>query len=304
MMNKVLLKRKHEEESTATQAISSPNPPKKKKAVQWAAVTSSTNNVSDDETFAPSQFAARALLRLSQTPMTNWAQHFDESSSGSSSDEDEEKATLTLSENKMVKALVKATFDAAAKSKKATANAVSPIIKPDNHLQALVSQQTKTTVQYHKASDIKAFFEPVTESKTNAYTLELVKAVRCDDVATVRRLHSEGHSMEACNKFGDSIVHLACRRNSEQVLSFLLQECKVGAKLVCDYGRTPLHDACWTTSPNYTIIAMLLDASPDLLYVKDARGSTALEYLKKEFWQGMCSFLEQRPVAGLIPKEL
>lgn len=297
MMKKVLLKRKHEE-STGAKVISSPNPPKKKKVVQWAATS---NNVSDDETSVPTQAAARALLELSQAAMTNWAQYFDESSSGSSSDEDEDPSVL--SENKMVQALVKATFDAAAKSKSTTIDA-SPIVKPDHHLEALVSKQTNTTVQYHKASDMKSFFEPVTESKTNAYSLELVKAVRCDDVATVRRLHSEGHSMEACNKFGDSIVHLACRRNSEQVLSFLLQECKVSAKLVCDYGRTPLHDACWTTSPNYTVISMLLDASPDLLYVKDARGSTPLEYLKKEFWQGMCNFLERRPVAGLVPKEL
>ena len=301
MMKKVLLKRKHNE-SIANEIVSSPQPPTKKKMVQWAA-----NSVSDDEAGIPvnaSQAAAFALLELSQTAMKNWTHCFDESSSSSGSDDEEEKASSRMREDKVVKSLVKATFEAAAsKSKKSSSNFL-PVVNPDMFLQSLISNHTADKVKYHKASDLESFFEPVTASKTAAYTLELCKAVRSDDVATVRRLYAQGHSMEASNKFGDSIVHLACRRNSERVLTFLLQTCKVPCKLVCDYGRTPLHDACWTTSPNYAISGMLLDVCPDLLYVKDARGSTALEYLKKEFWSEMCEFLQDRPINTLLPKVL
>ena len=303
MTSKVLLKRKHND-SSGCQIICSPQPPTKKKVVCWTA-----NNVSDDETcLSSSSDAAATLLQLSRTTMPNWAQYFDEpSSSSSGSDDEEQKTSSRLREDQMIKSLVKATFDAAAaaaaESKNASIEAAS-VVKPDTYIQSFISKQTDRKIEYHKASDLQSFFDPITTSKTDAYTLEICKAVRSDDVATLRRMHAQGNSMEACNKYGDSIVHLACRRNSERVLSFLLQTCQVPCKLVCDYGRTPLHDACWTTSPNYTIIGMLLDVCPDLLYVKDARGSTAFEYLKKEFWPEMCAFLQDRSITTLLPKEL
>ena len=297
MMKKVLpsrsplKKRKHE--ALLSPPLGSPEPLKKKAVLQKQVASVSVTSVSDDET-SPS-VAAQALLKLSQAPMTSWVQHFEEASYSSSSEDEENSHS---GENQMVKALVRATFDAAASKK--------IVKKPDAHLQALVAKKSSNNknVQYHKASDIKAFFEPVNDDKVQAFTLQLVKAVRSNDVTTVRRLHQQGHSMEACNKYGDSIVHLACRRNSEEVLEYLLLNREVSCKLACDYGRTPLHDACWTAQPNYNIIGMLLDACPDLLYIKDARGSTALEYLKKDHWQDMNRFLEQRPVAGLIARNL
>ena len=52
---------------------------------------------------------------------------------------------------------------------------------------------------------------------------------------------------------------------------------------VCDdFGRTPLHDACWTSTPNFELISMLLDQDPWLLLLKDRRGTTPFGYVKYE----------------------
>jgi hypothetical protein len=45
---------------------------------------------------------------------------------------------------------------------------------------------------------------------------------------------------------------------------------------------TPLHDACWTPSPNFQLISMLLDQDPWLLCLKDCRGTTPLGYVKDQ----------------------
>ena len=50
--------------------------------------------------------------------------------------------------------------------------------------------------------------------------------------------------MSACNRFSESIVHIACRRSDYEVVEYIVKnggDCCI----VDDYGRTPLHDACW-----------------------------------------------------------
>ena len=49
-----------------------------------------------------------------------------------------------------------------------------------------------------------------------------------------------------------------------------------------DYGRTPLHDACWTASPNFETVKLILGEDRHLLYITDARGATPLSYVAKE----------------------
>ena len=88
----------------------------------------------------------------------------------------------------------------------------------------------------------------------DAYTMEVSMAARKNDIKTLRELH-------ACNKFGDSLLNIACRRSNTKIVKFLLEEAKVSVFLRDDTGRTPLHDACWTATPNFEIVDLLLNVA-------------------------------------------
>eukprot|EP01034_Spumella_vulgaris_P027493 gene27493-34217_t len=64
--------------------------------------------------------------------------------------------------------------------------------------------------------------------------------------------------MSACNQFSESIVHLACRRSTPEVVHYLLTHIS-SDPLYDDYGRSILHDACWRPEPRFDIFALLLD---------------------------------------------
>jgi hypothetical protein len=167
---------------------------------------------------------------------------------------------------------------------------------PDEFLQALLSLKGRT-VQYQSAASLsaKGFFPKITDDFSQGYTMELVTAVRNDDVAALRRIQEENpaRSLLCGSKFGDSIIHLACRRNCVKVLEFLLCEMDLSPQLVCDYGRTPLHDALWNTKLNERILTLLLNKCPELLFVTDNRGSTPLSYTPRDQWKYICRFLAQ-----------
>eukprot|EP00622_Pseudochattonella_farcimen_P001483 FR736191.1.p2 GENE.FR736191.1~~FR736191.1.p2 ORF type:complete len:116 (+),score=10.94 FR736191.1:56-403(+) len=103
----------------------------------------------------------------------------------------------------------------------------------------------------------------------------------------------QGRHMNACNKYGESIVHMACRRGDYKVLDLLVQ---TGATLGVsdDFGRTPLHDACWTPEPCFNVIVYLLNKDLNMLRVLDKRGSSPLAYIRREHHAVWCAFLEHQ----------
>jgi hypothetical protein len=96
--------------------------------------------------------------------------------------------------------------------------------------------------------------------------------------------------MSACNRFSESIVHMACRRSNFEVAEYILAnggDCDI----VDDFGRTPLHDACWRIEPRFDIVTLLLDRNVDLLRTVDVRGATPLKYIRSEHWLQWCAYL-------------
>lgn len=209
---------------------------------------------------------------------------------------------------------VKAGVDALALSK----------TKPDDFLRSLlvassssssaatggtgVSAASDEPMRYVPASSLKGFFLPLSQAAVDSYDSNLARAVRTEDVGALRAIqHRSGRrSLHAGNKFGETIVHAACRRGSVAVLRFLVSAAGGNAPLrvCCDAGRTPLHDACWTTSPPGAVIDIILDECPDLLYVTDQRGFTALSYVPRERWGDWCRYLERRGADRLRPREI
>ena len=95
--------------------------------------------------------------------------------------------------------------------------------------------------------------------------------------------------MSACNKFSESVIHMACRRADLDVVEFILTHGgNIG--IIDDYGRTPLHDACWRIEPRFDIVTMILDINIDLVRFADKRGSIPLHYVRPEHWMQWCAY--------------
>jgi len=125
-----------------------------------------------------------------------------------------------------------------------------------------------------------------------SYDNELTWAVRTSNLDKIKMLAEKGKSMRACNKFCESILHMACRRSEFSVVQFLLNDDTNIQESwpVDDFGRTPLHDACWRPEPRFDVVTLLLDRDVDLLRMEDVRGSTPLSYVHEEHWLAWCAF--------------
>jgi hypothetical protein len=119
----------------------------------------------------------------------------------------------------------------------------------------------------------------------------LNQAVRQSDTKLLVQLLHCGLSPNACNKFGESIVHSVCRRGDVDALQTLLAgECSL--QVSDDYGRTPLHDACWQSdNPCFDTVRRILEPDKNLICLKDIRGATPLSYVKKESHAQWIDFL-------------
>jgi len=126
------------------------------------------------------------------------------------------------------------------------------------------------------------------------YIQEAVDAVRSNDVDTLRQLAAAGTNLQCGNRFGETLIHLACRRSHQDVVSFLIKEAGVSIKVRDDYGRTPLHDACWRCTVDLELMDLLLDSCPELLMLSDKRGHTPLDYSRREHWDVLIPYLMER----------
>ena len=101
--------------------------------------------------------------------------------------------------------------------------------------------------------------------------------------------------MDACNQFGESVLHMACRRGYSKIVDFLLREVQVRTDRCDDFGRNPFHDALWTPTPNFDVVDLLIDyADPTLMLSEDVRGNTPFAYARCDHNNQWISFLEKR----------
>ena len=146
------------------------------------------------------------------------------------------------------------------------------------------------------------FVKP-TEEMIAAYRTETLFAARSGDVEKLRRLLKSGALLDCCNRFGESLIHLACRRGNLDMVRFLVTEAKVTLLIRDDYGRTILHDACWTPEPQFDLVEYLLELVPDFLCVRDVRGHAPLDYARHEHHSAWLDFLRLRQ-DKMLPKLL
>ena len=124
-----------------------------------------------------------------------------------------------------------------------------------------------------------------------SYDLHLIDVVKENNLKAVKEMISCGLSPNPSNSFGESLVHMLCRRDYADMLMFLVTELSCDVQIADDYGRTPAHDAAWASTPNFEIVKLLLDCDPHLLYIADSRGSLPLSYVQRKHWGVWIEFL-------------
>jgi len=139
-----------------------------------------------------------------------------------------------------------------------------------------------------------SYFVTYTNEHLDAYTHDMNQAVHGNDVKCLRSLLQSGHTMQASNRFGESMIHTSCRRGFTDMVQFFLHEAKVSPRVRDDMGRTPMHDACWSSSAPSDIFDMmrtLIELAPELLLSKDKRGHSPFDYARREYWPQWVTFL-------------
>ena len=125
-----------------------------------------------------------------------------------------------------------------------------------------------------------------------SYGTHLVKCIRSGNKTAVREMMRAALSPNACNAFGESVLHLVCRCGDWQMLFILLSH---GASVhtADDFGRTPLHDVCWAPYPSFATVELILQEDVRLLYVTDSRQATPLSYVCRDHWAAWRDFLRE-----------
>lgn len=100
-----------------------------------------------------------------------------------------------------------------------------------------------------------------------------------------------GISPNPCNAFGESTLHMVCRKGETEFLKAML-DAGASVQVADDYGRTPLHDACWAARPCFDVVTLILQRDSRLFHLTDCRGAVPLSYVPKKDWAAWLQFLE------------
>ncbi|CAJ1945883.1 unnamed protein product [Cylindrotheca closterium] len=158
-----------------------------------------------------------------------------------------------------------------------------------------------TAIAVEKANTF--FDDVITEAELEAYDQEVLRAIRDSDLETLRSFYKSNRPLKCSNRFGESLLHLACRKSLSPVVKLLVYEAGVPLNIRDDMGRSPLHDAFWTPTVNCELVDLILNKCPDLLLLPDKRGHTPLNYARKDHWPEWNKYLEDRQHM-ILPKTL
>lgn len=158
-----------------------------------------------------------------------------------------------------------------------------PITRPTLELAPLLKGEGETP-----------FIPPKTEDELADYSVDVVTATREEDLPKLKTILSQGRSLSCSNRYGESLLHMACRRGFFPVVSFLTQEANCSIRITDDCGRTPLHDALWNKNCQYEIVDLLIRKDPSLLLMCDKHGHTPFQYARREHWELWKRFLWDR----------
>jgi len=171
-------------------------------------------------------------------------------------------------------------------------------MSPDQYLKLIVLDKAGVTPFNKPALSLPSDFFPLpTPQQLTSFSTELMEIIRDNNVEELRSMYEKGDesfTLQCCNRFGESVIHTACRRGFTEMVKFLLNEAQVSIRCRDDCGRTPFHDALWNPRPQFDLLHMLLEQEPLLLFLSDKRGNTPFEYARRDHWDKWRRFLYER----------
>lgn len=177
----------------------------------------------------------------------------------------------------------------------------SPISSLLNELRKISGHTSPRTFPAHEMTNV---FHEYTPAEYEAYDKDAVGAINNANMEQIRTWFSQGRSLQAANQFGESLLHIACRRGSLEVTKFLVMEASVSVWVRDQQGMMPIHLACRTNKPNYDLVDFLVEQDSDMLFVSDKRGCTPLDYTPKDTWPSWNKFFATKDLNMLQPKRL
>ena len=165
-------------------------------------------------------------------------------------------------------------------------------VDPDDYLLQLMKCMAGVALKQQPGLEMNNFFAPVTEAQIASYTMDVASATRKNDISTLKHMSgSQGMRLNCCNRFGETLLHIASRRGYSDMVEYLLNDANVSVRVIDDTGRTPIHDAIWNPTPQTGICRWIIERDPSLLFIKDKRGFTPLAYSRPEHWKTWRQFL-------------
>ena len=166
-----------------------------------------------------------------------------------------------------------------------------PSLSPQQYLDAMIGSRgycvtTFATLEF-------AYHNKPTPLQIASYGVYMIDLVNSGDADGLRSALASGISKNPCNVYGESILHKICRLGDMKLLTVMLDAgCDV--QIADDYGRTPLHDACWAATPAFDVVETLMERDIRLFHMSDCRGALPLSYVRKEHWALWLQFLESK----------
>jgi ankyrin repeat protein len=182
-----------------------------------------------------------------------------------------------------------------------TTDVHSPISSLLNELRKILGHTSPRTFPAHEMTNV---FHEYTTAEYEAYDKDAVAAINNSNMEQIRSWFTQGRSLQAANQFGESLLHIACRRGSLEVTKFLVVEASVSVWVRDQQGMMPIHLACRTNKPNYDLVDFLVEQDSDMLFVSDKRGCTPLDYTPKDTWPSWNKFFATKDLNKLQPKRL
>lgn len=152
----------------------------------------------------------------------------------------------------------------------------------------LVRQLLPENLFHHRARQTEAdnHHHGGTPKCSSDYNVDVTKAIRNRDLSQLRVMLLQGYSFDCCNRNGEYLIHLACRRADVATVEFLLSQARVNPNVRDLQGRSILHDAFWRPRADPELVAYLLEwVDPRHLLAKDDRGFVPLDYVRGDDWR-------------------
>ncbi|KAI2498286.1 hypothetical protein MHU86_16213 [Fragilaria crotonensis] len=183
-------------------------------------------------------------------------------------------------------------------------SSTSPITAPAAYLMQALGRMTPEGCAPCSimALENRDLFHKCTPEQMDHFDNDVLGAIHNKDIDTLRAWHAEGRPLQTSSPFGDTLLHVACRRGYLDVVTFLVKEASVSLWVQDEQGRTPLHFGCHSAEPWFDLVDFIIQQDPDLLFVADARGSMPLDYAPKETWGDWITFLNEKELRSVMPR--